>query len=280
MCRVAAFPPNFPKDKALEILEDFYIGNEDGTGSVYVKDNKFIANRYNFSFAKVVKRGLPLLEHMPYNGWTLAHVRSASHGGNTIVNTHPFIKRDVAMVHNGIFDQYDLVKAALSSTHKFRGQTDSEVAAVLWNRAGRDKFRDVVRRGVYMFLNRDGRVDVVGNEGSDLVFQNTKWGTVMASELPPSFQRKVNVLEGYFKLGRGGRMIFSDWKKDKFMSYDHIGYKLVGDTWRKVKKTSKAKRVTPRVVIPEEFPSEVSHDEGMWHPNDYDKMTLGRYLGD
>jgi predicted glutamine amidotransferase len=219
MCRVACFPPGFTKKKALKIMANFYLGNDDGTGSVYVKDGKFIVNKWNISFEEVLKKKLPLFDHMPYNGWTLAHVRAASHGKNTINNTHPFIKGDTAMVHNGIFQEYEPVKAALSATHTFKGQTDSEVAHALYQVAGKQKFTQAIESGVFMFLNRQGRVNVICKSGGDLVFQKTKQGVVMASELPDSYRRKQTVMEGVFTLGKNGLIIYSNWEKDIAVNY-------------------------------------------------------------
>ncbi len=240
MCRVACFPPNFPRERALEIVKDFYVGNDDGTGSVHLEDGKFVCTRYNFSFEKVMDKKLPFLEHMPHPGWTLVHVRAASHGRNTVANTHPFVKGDVAMIHNGVFREYAPVRAALAATHKFKGQTDSEVAAVLWNVAGKRNFMKAVDSGVFMFLKRSGRVDIVCNAGGDLVFQRTKYGVVMASELPHSYQRKNVVMEGHFLLGKNGQIIRSKWEKDIpanwKMGWGYSKYMPVKQNWKSSKK--------------------------------------------
>lgn len=243
MCRILALPPYFTKKKALEIVENFYPGNDDGTGSVYVKDGKFIVNKWNFSFEDVVKKKLPMFDHMPYDGWTLAHVRAASHGKNTLNNTHPFVKGQHAMVHNGVFREFAPVKAALSATHTFRGQTDSEVAAVLYEVAGKEKFAKSIDSGVFMFLNREGRVHVVCKAGGDLVFQKTKLGIVMASELPSTYGRKQSVMEGVFTLGKNGLMIHSNWEKDTAASwtYGWGGYSRYApekQNWKKAKNKS------------------------------------------
>jgi predicted glutamine amidotransferase len=261
MCRIVALPPFFPKKKAMEIVKDFYIGNDDGTGSVYVKDGKFVVNKWNQSFEEVVKQKLPLFDHMPYNGWTLAHVRAASHGKNTYENTHPFVKGNFAMVHNGVFHEYAPVKAALSATHKFKGQTDSEVAAVLWNVIGRRKFIKTMESGVYMFLKRNGRVDVVCKSGGDLVFQNTKYGTVMASELPHTYGRKQTVLEGSFKLGRNGEIIRSNWEKDDAANWSWE-YNYM-DGYGKRVKTKKGKKIKIEKDGFDHYPDEDEYAENM-----------------
>lgn len=241
MCRIVALPPGFTKERALEIVQNFYVGNDDGTGSVYVKDGKFVVNKWNFSFEEVVKQNLPLFDHMPYDGWTLAHVRAASHGRNTVNNTHPFVKGDHAMIHNGVFREYAPVKAALAVTHKFEGQTDSEVAAALYEVAGKRKFAKSIDSGVYMFLNIKGRVHVVCKAGGDLVFQKTKKGVVMASELPSTYGRKQTVMEGIFTLGKNGKIIRSNWEKDgpstwirNWSEYSEYGPKR--QSWKKSKK--------------------------------------------
>ena len=132
MCRLAAFPPMFPRRKALEILANFYAGNEDGTGSVYVKDGKFVVNKWRYRLETVIKRKFPLLDHMPYDGWTLAHLRAASHGKIRKVNTHPFIRGDWAVVHNGIFSEYKIVKAALSPLTMLVMRISADIPRAVW----------------------------------------------------------------------------------------------------------------------------------------------------
>jgi predicted glutamine amidotransferase len=217
MCRLVAFPPNFPKKKALAIIEEFSFGNNDGTGSVYIKDEKFIVNKWPLSFREVIDRRLPLLDHMPHNGWTIAHVRAISHGGKSMSNTHPFIHNNWAMAHNGIFSEYAPVKAVLQKALRvdFKGHTDSEVALQLWEHIGKEQFIKSMSSGVFMFLNKLGQLDVICCSGGDLVFKKTKWGVVLASELNyNTYKRAHTVLEGTFKLSKKGTFIHANWEKD------------------------------------------------------------------
>lgn len=64
----------------------------------------------------------------------IAHTRWATHGKPSVVNAHPHISGSIAMVHNGIIENYAELKTMLMNKgYKFTSETDTEVFVHLVN---------------------------------------------------------------------------------------------------------------------------------------------------
>lgn len=208
MCRIIALPPSFNRTEALNILLAMERCNTDGVGSVFVNDkNEFVVEKYPTSLSAILKRKVDFLSQLEsHDGWTLVHLRAASHGANTMKNTHPFLIGDRAVIHNGVWSEYWVASLALSYTHSFEGETDSEVAAYMINHIGVKAFSEYIEgAGVFMSLNRTGELEIIKTSG-DLEIVSRKDGThIISSEFSDKYKRRVEAYEGRYTFSKTGK---------------------------------------------------------------------------
>ena len=78
----------------------------------------------------------------------IAHTRWATHGAPATENAHPIVSRgEIAVVHNGIIENHDELRAGLQSRgYRFASQTDTEVIAHLVHSLYQGDLLDAVRR--------------------------------------------------------------------------------------------------------------------------------------
>ena len=123
----------------------------------------------------------------------VAHTRWATHGAPATENAHPIVSRgDIAVVHNGIIENYEELRAELRAAgYRFESQTDTEVIAHLVQSLYEGDLLDAVRRavprlqGAYAIavVAKDQPGTVVGaRAGSPLVLGIEDGGNYLASD--------------------------------------------------------------------------------------------------
>ncbi len=81
----------------------------------------------------------------------IGHTRWATHGRPSEENAHPHFYKGIAVVHNGIIENYlELKKMLRGEGHEFQSETDSEVLSHLFARffAQGCSFEESVRKGL------------------------------------------------------------------------------------------------------------------------------------
>lgn len=132
MCSILGYSG---KDNAASILVDglklMEYRGYDSVGVATIKGDKILVSKGIGKVSEVNQRlGLDKMEG--HRG--IGHTRWATHGGVTDENAHPHstCQNDIAVVHNGIVENYrELKEELVQKGHVFRSETDSEVIAHL-----------------------------------------------------------------------------------------------------------------------------------------------------
>ena len=133
-------------------------------------------------------------EESPLNQSTtgIAHTRWATHGPPTTENAHPHASNRIALVHNGIIENYKSLKAKLQADgYVFQSETDTEVLAHLVDAHYDGDLMEAVTRalkdvegtyGVACMSHEEPGVLIVARRGSPIVLGLGDNETIVASD--------------------------------------------------------------------------------------------------
>lgn len=176
MCGIVGIVGTKPvAERLVDALRRLEYRGYDSAGVATIHDGVMDRRRAEGKLFNLEKR----LESDPLPGTTgIAHTRWATHGVPNETNAHPHFVEGVAVVHNGIIENFSELREELKAEgQEFASQTDTEVVAHLLAKYVREGLD--ARSAMLKMLNR-----VTGAYALAVIFQNDP-GTLMAARSGP-----------------------------------------------------------------------------------------------
>ena len=180
----------------------------DSAGMAVISDHSVDIRRSLGKLAELEK----LLSRHPLPGQVgIGHTRWATHGRPSEANAHPHLVDSIAVVHNGIIENYlDLKEDLIKEGHHFSSETDTEIVSHLIVRNLRQgmEYLEAVRlaleaiRGSYalvMVNSNEPRMLVAARKESPLILGLGEEEYFLASDIPAilPYTRRVIFLEDH-----------------------------------------------------------------------------------
>ncbi len=130
MCGIIGIVGRHPvAERLVDGLRRMEYRGYDSAGICTLHDGQLVRRRAEGKLANLEKE----LARNPASGEVgIAHTRWATHGAPTANNAHPHATGEIALVHNGIIENYKPLREALIARgRKFESETDTEIVAHL-----------------------------------------------------------------------------------------------------------------------------------------------------
>lgn len=207
MCGIIGFTGRKPaKDILIDGLERLEYRGYDSAGIALLNDDDTLTIRKK---AGRVSKLRELCKDGDYSSTCgIGHTRWATHGGVTDANAHPHRCGNVALIHNGIIENYSDIIREYGLADKLVSETDSEVVAALLDTLYDGDPIAAIRKAVkiiagsfalcIMFADRPGIIYAVRNV-SPMVAAHSEEGSIIASDLTAiiSFSKDYFVVPEY-----------------------------------------------------------------------------------
>ena len=190
MCGIIGFTGKLKaQDVLLTGLASLEYRGYDSAGIAYFKDTGKISLRKTVGKVKDLRA---ICDDDNNSTCGIGHTRWATHGGVTNANAHPHKVGQVALIHNGIIENYHDLATKYDLTDELISETDTEVAAALINKLYEGDPKEALRKAVaeiegsfafcVLFKDHPGEIYAVRNV-SPMVATYCDNGAFIASDL-------------------------------------------------------------------------------------------------